>query len=77
MVHFALSLPKPATVEVQALNSGGRPAGRLTGHLGAGTGSLALNLAGYAPGVYYYRVVPHYDDGSTASLPLAVFVVAP
>jgi hypothetical protein len=76
-VHFALRLAKPATVDIQVLNSGGRPASTLSAHLGVGLGSLPLNLGGYAPGVYYYRVVLHYDDGSTAALAVATFVVAP
>ncbi|HTB33844.1 MAG TPA: hypothetical protein VK842_03210 [bacterium] len=76
-VNFALQLGQPADVEIQVINAGGAPAATLSGHLNRGLGSLPLNLGGFAPGVYYYRVVLHQEDGGTGSLPTRPFMVVP
>ena len=69
-------MARAGTARVQILNSAMALMSEETQALPGGAGSLGVDITGYANGLYYYRISMVYDDGSTGSLSVSVFVVA-
>jgi hypothetical protein len=75
VVYFGVELGADASVRAEVLNARGRLVTVLSGTLSAGSGRLTLNLRGFAPGVYYYKLKISYADGRVENLPVRSFVV--
>lgn len=74
-IYLGVELRTDAHLRVEVLSSRLKLISVLTGDMPAGSGRMVLDLSGFAPGVYYYKMTITYADGQVVRLAVKSFVV--
>lgn len=74
--QLAFNLDGPGTAKVRVFTAAGTAAAVVSDSFSSGgTATLTLPTAGFAPGIYLYRLDLSYDDGRRTRLPTGKFIV--